>query len=124
MDRRRHCPAAAGFTLLEVLVALVLVATAVVAAVSLSEDNLDQAAMIRMQDRAVLLARAKMFELTDDGLSATLDAEGDFEPEQYGMHWAARAESVGRDNLYRAELVVSWDDPAHGEVRVARLFED
>ncbi len=117
-------PSAGGFTLLEVLVALVLVTTAVMAAVALSKDNLDQAAMIRMQDRAVLLARAKMFELAEDGLSSTLGREGDFAPEHAGFRWSASASATNESGLYQAVLTVSWGDPKSGEVRLVRLFRD
>lgn len=115
---------AAGFTLLEVLVTLVLVTTAVMAAVALTRDNLDQAAMIRRQDQAVLLARAKLFELAGEGLSASLDEDGDFDPDHPGFRWVAKASSTDEDNTYRASVRVTWDDPKRGEVRLERLFHD
>lgn len=116
-----HAP---GFTLLEVMVALFIVAVAVVASVRYSQDNQDTLAMLRNQDTAVLLARAKAFELVEEGVNAATDRDGEFEGEHRGFRWEARAQSVGLDDYYRMVLRVRWDTPRAGSVKVERLFKD
>ena len=115
---------AGGFTLIEVMVALFLVSVAVMAAVRFSQDNQDALAMLRNQDTAVLLARAKAFELVEDGVNAATDKDGEFSDEYEGFTWEARAESVGLDNYYRLVVHVLWKTPKAGSVSVERLFRD
>jgi type II secretion system protein I len=52
-----------GFTLLEVLVATVLMATVIVGLLSLIGQSLSNAAQVREYDRAAMLARTQMNEL-------------------------------------------------------------
>lgn len=113
-----------GFTLIEVMVALFLVSVAVMAAVRFSQDNQDSLAMLRNQDAAVLLARAKAFELVQDGVNAATDKDGQFDDDHEEFRWEAKAESTGVDNYYRLKVRVRWDNPRAGSVKVERLFRD
>ena len=58
-----HGSSAAGFTLLEVLVATAIMATAIVGLLSLIGQSLSNAAQVREYDRAAMLARTQMNEL-------------------------------------------------------------
>jgi general secretion pathway protein I len=109
--------AAAGFTLLEVLVAVAIVAIVLVTFMGLHLYSLD--ATIRAQDltTAVLLAQGKMAtmgEFPDSG-----DAEGKFEgPELERFQWATAVtehtlNAVGEGkavNVRRLEVTVRWVD--------------
>ena len=115
---------ARGFTLIEVMVALFLVAVAVAAAARFNMQNQDTLALMRNRDTAVLLARATCFELVQEGVNAATDKEDDYEGEYEGFHWHAKARSVGLDDYYRLVVRVSWDAPRRGSVSIEQLFEE
>jgi general secretion pathway protein I len=116
-NRRRVEPHAAGFTLLEVLVAVAIVAIALVTFMGLQLRSLD--ATIRAQDltTAVLLAQAKMAtmgEFPDAG-----EEQGKFEgPELERFQWATAVTEHTLDavdggqsvNVRRLEVTVFWAD--------------
>lgn len=107
---------AGGFTLLEMIVAVTVMAIAVVGLLSGIEGATHNAARLRDYDRAVQLARLRMNELLADpnsGLSGTFDLRqtGGIE-----MGWQARITNVemppspgpGQPALDRVELQVWW----------------
>ena len=115
--KRHGQSSAAGFTLLEVLVAVAIVAIALVAFMGLHLHSLEDT--IRSQDltTAVLLAQAKMAtmgEFPDTGA-----AEGKFEgPELERFQWATAVTEHTLDALAsgkavtvrRLEVTVRWGD--------------
>lgn len=115
---------ARGFTLLEVVVALLVVAVAVAGAVRFSLENQETLAAIRNQDTAVLLARAKMFEMMEEGVNAATGKEGDFGQDHPDFSWEAEAHSTGVGDYYRLVLTVRWQNPRKGSVTVEKLFRD
>jgi general secretion pathway protein I len=116
-NRRRVEPHAPGFTLLEVLVAVAIVAIALVTFMGLHLRSLD--ATIRAQDltTAVLLAQAKMAtmgEFPDPG-----EEQGKFEgPELARFQWSTAVTEHTLDavdggqsvNVRRLEVTVFWAD--------------
>ena len=109
---------AAGFTLLEVLVAVAIVAIALVTFMGLHLRSLD--ATIRAQDltTAVLLAQAKMATMGE--FPDTGEEQGRFEgPELERFQWAtavtehtldALADGGQTVTVRRLEVTVSWAD--------------
>jgi general secretion pathway protein I len=109
-----------GFTLLEVLVATVIMGIAVVALLSGISASLRNAARVTDYDRAVLVGRAKMDSLlADSRLPKLAILEGPFDPALMGgvqAGWRARATlfetprniSPGVPVLERVELEVWW----------------
>jgi general secretion pathway protein I len=116
-NRRRVEPHATGFTLLEVLVAVAIVAIALVTFMGLHLRSLD--ATIRAQDltTAVLLAQAKMAtmgEFPDPG-----EEQGRFEgPELERFQWSSAVTEHTLDavdggqsvNVRRLAVTVFWAD--------------
>jgi general secretion pathway protein I len=116
-NSRRVEPHATGFTLLEVLVAVAIVAIALVTFMGLHLRSLD--ATIRAQDltTAVLLAQAKMAtmgEFPDPG-----EEQGKFEgPELARFQWSTAVTEHTLDavdggqsvNVRRLEVTVFWAD--------------
>jgi general secretion pathway protein I len=111
---------ARGFTLLEMMVATVILAVAIVGLVSAISGSLRNAARLTAYDRAVQLARERMNELLlDDRLPRGSVMEGAFDPQQTGgipAGWRARvslaekspAAAPGDTAIDRVELEVWW----------------
>ena len=109
-----------GFTLLEVLVATLIMAVAVTGLLSAISTSLRSASRLTDYDRATLLARQKMDELLiAKGLPKLTTIEGGWEPEVTGgvnMGWRARltpfemppSASPGVPFLERVELEIWW----------------
>ena len=108
-----------GFTLLEVLVATVIMAVAVVALLSDLSTSLQNAARLTDYDRARMLAKRTMDDLlTRPNLPKMVDMEGAWNPDVVGFEggWRARVTPFerapkprpGQYGLDRIELEVWW----------------
>ncbi len=95
----------AGFTLLEVLVALAILAGSLTSIVVIFNRHLSLAAEDRNETTALLLARAKL----DDPAFLTADtAEGTFAPDRPDIHWKRKENPSDYPGLRRYTLTVSW----------------
>jgi len=109
-----------GFTLLEMLVATVIMAVAIVGLLSGISGALRNAARLTDHDRAVQLGRLRMNELlVDQGLPRDAVIGGEFDPSQSGgldAGWRARlttfekppALGAGQISIDRVELEIWW----------------
>jgi general secretion pathway protein I len=109
-----------GFTLLEVMVATVILAVAIVGLVAAISGSLRNAARLTAYDRTVQLAHERMNELLlDDRLPRDTIIEGAFDPQHTGgvpAGWRARvslaerppAPAPGQMGLDHVELEVWW----------------
>ena len=109
-----------GFTLLEVLVATVILAIAVTGLMSALSGSMRNAARLTDYDRAALLARRKMDEILEDKkLPKLVFIEGRWNPGYTGgkeTGWRARiqpwetlpSKSAGMLALDRVELEIWW----------------
>ena len=110
-----------GFTLLEVLVATVVMAIAVAGLMSAISSSLRNAARLTDHDRAALLGRQKMDEiLLATGLEKGVPFQGEWGPEVTGgapMGWIARltpfevprgSRGMGAPFIERVELEIWW----------------
>jgi general secretion pathway protein I len=109
-----------GFTLLEVLVATLIMAIAVAGLMAAISTSLRNGARLTDHDRAALLGRQKMDELLiASGLEKGVPFEGTWGPEVTGgldMGWRARltpfevakGAGVGAAFLERVELEIWW----------------
>ena len=100
----------AGFTLTEVLVALVVVTASLTiiaqgflsgGRASLSSQN---------ESRAVWLAESKMVELETGILSASTGGSGTFEPEHPDYSWSVEPESTTTTGLTKVTVTVTWKE--------------
>jgi len=114
-----------GFTLLEVLVATVVMAIAVAGLMSAISSSLRNATRLTDHDRAALLGRQKMDELLlATGLEKGVPFEGAWGPEVTGgaeMGWIARltpfeiprgGRGPGTPFIERVELEIWWKNGA------------
>jgi general secretion pathway protein I len=110
-----------GFTLLEVLVATLIMAIAVAGLMSAISGSVRNAARLTDHDRAALLGRQKMDELLiASGLEKGVPFQGTWGPEVAGggdMGWIARltpfevprgARGMGAPFIERVELEIWW----------------
>ena len=109
-----------GFTLLEMMVATVIMAVAIVGLLSGISGALRNAARLTDYDRAVQLARLRMNELLlDRQFPRGTEVNGGFDPQQTGgleAGWRARltnfemppAPAPGKTALDRMELQIWW----------------
>ncbi len=119
-NARKQRQAQHGFTLLEVLVATLLMAIAVAGLMGAISTSLRNASRLTDHDRAVLLAHQKMDELMiATGLEKGIAFQGTWGPEVTGgteMGWIARltpfeiakGSGTGRPFVERVELQVWW----------------
>jgi type II secretion system protein I len=109
--RRRR--SAMGFTLLEVLVALAVIAFAFVGLLGLHAHNIKRVASDQSLTRATLLARELVsqiqFQVETDGLQNLGDSSGTFDGYP-GYRWEREVLSTGLDEMREVVIRVIWDE--------------
>lgn len=104
-----------AFTLLEVMVALAVMAIALAAVISLQAQAVGISSEARFKTTAALLAKGKAAELEAAGEAGY--QSGDFGKDFPGYRWSAAVEDAGAGlpfegslHLKRVNLTVSWGD--------------
>ena len=99
---------AAGFTLIEVMVALFVVAVAFTAILGLHGRNIQLVDRANHFSRATLLARELLTQLQFDAENGISDGSGTFEtyPE---YHWTREVADTTFDTVKRVRLTIFWD---------------
>ena len=96
-----------GFTLLEVMIALAILAGVVVTIIGAVNHHLGLAARDREETTAVLLARGK---LAEPGFATQEAKEGNFAPAWPDYTWRRDLLPTEASGLQRLVLTVSWQD--------------
>ena len=120
---RRYRPSgpapAAGFTLVEVLVALAVVAIALLAIYRMYGQTLFMDERGRFDTVATLLARQKLADVDAGDIAELTSDSGDFGSDHPGYHWQIQSETVTSDlirddgpTLKRIALTISRDGDA------------
>jgi len=97
---RRHAASiqwASGFTLLEVMVALAVIATVLVSVYHLHAQSLSLAGETRFDSYAPFLAQQTLAELTADPEAPLENESGDFGEDYPGLSWQVVVEPVESD---------------------------
>jgi general secretion pathway protein I len=109
----RARPRAVGFTLLEVLVALAVIAFAVVGLLGLHARNIKAIARDQNLTRATLLARELVsqiqYQVSTQGMQNLGDAQGTFEGYP-GYRWERQVLPTGLDEITEVIVRVIWDE--------------
>ena len=117
----------AGFTLLEVMVALAIIAFAVVGLLGLHARNIKIVARDQSLTRATLLARELIsqiqFQVTSTGLRDLGDDQGTFDGYP-GYRWERRVLSTGLDEMREVVIRVIWDESAPSACELVYFVRD
>ncbi len=106
-----------GFTLLEVMVAMSIIAIAMTAVLSLQSQSISLASEAKFSTTAALLAQNKMAE-TEWGNRLDLSSDsGDFEEDFPGYTWQVKVEDVSMElpenvskHLKEMTVIISWGE--------------
>ena len=106
-----------GFTLLEVMVAIALIAIALTAVLGSQSQSVSLAGEARFNTTATLLAQSKMAEIELQGPGDLTADSGDFDEDFPGYTWNLsvsnvmydRPENVS-DHLKQVDLTISWGE--------------
>lgn len=94
-----------GFTLLEVMVALAIMAGVLLTVISAVNYHLSVVAGDRDETTAVLLARQKLGEME---LSGKVEKEGTFAPDHPTIRWETATTPTDLPGVNRLTLTVTW----------------
>jgi general secretion pathway protein I len=125
----RQPPAArqAGFTLLEVMVALAIVAFAIVGLLGLHARNIQIIARDQSLTRATLLAREIIsqiqFQVMTNGLQDLGDSQGTFEGYP-GYRWERRVMPTGLDEMREVVIRVIWNESTPSACELVYFVRD
>jgi prepilin-type N-terminal cleavage/methylation domain-containing protein len=106
-----------GYTILETLVALAILATMLVALYAAGGPSLNLIARSHAMENATLLAQSKLDELSADRDALPAESAGAFENTDF--HWQIVAHNVpshmaaSRSRLQDVELTVTWPMGSH-----------
>ena len=108
-DRRRRRTAAAGFTLVEVLAAMVIMAIVLPVALKGVSLALAAASSARHMTEASSLAESKLNQIVAEGGATSTATCGDFAPDYPGYQWTLQ--TAARDyGLTELDLTVTWTE--------------
>ena len=104
-----------GFTLLEVMIAVALIAVALVTLLGSQSQSVSYANSAKFETMAALLAQSKMSEILIQDADALSGDSGDFGDDYQGYAWEAKVSDVAIDDLdtiseylKQIDLTVTW----------------
>ncbi len=95
-----------GFSLLEVLIALAIMAGVVMTVIVSFNYHLGIVARDKGETEAVLLGRAK---IDDPGFKSLPPGKGDFAPARADITWEKKVSETEFPGITRMTLTISWD---------------
>ena len=104
----------AGFTLLEVMVAMSILAIALVAVFQLQSQSISMSTSARFMTTASLLAQSKMADVEADTALGLKSQKGDFAPDFPEYRWTVQVTDTKIPKLKRIEVNVLHNALAEG----------
>ena len=109
-----------GFTFLEVIVAVALLAIALTAVLGSQSQSVSLASEARFYTTVTLLAQGKMAEIESKDLDTLRSESGDFGEDFPGYTWEVTVDKVYvdysenvSDHLRQVTLTLSWEESEH-----------
>jgi general secretion pathway protein I len=96
----------AGFTLLEVMIAMAILAIALVAVFQMQSQSISMASESRFMTTASLLAQSKMTEIEAGKSLENQSQKGDFAPDHPEYAWTIQVTDTRIDKLKKIEVNV------------------
>jgi general secretion pathway protein I len=118
-------PRSRGFTLIEVMIALAILAIALVVLLGLRNRDVLMQAHARDLTRATLLARQMALTVDDEGAPDLGYLEGDFGDDNPGFSWQRQVNTFMIERVREVRVSVIWGDERReaGRVEVTRFLE-
>lgn len=120
-----------GFTLLEVMVALAVLAIALTSIYRLQGQTMMMSASARFYSLAPQLAQAKLSEVESREFKDIIGGSGDFGDEYPGYHWSVSVEDLPTDLITNKKyhwvgitLTVSQNEENSYQLHTYRLYVD
>ena len=98
-----------GFTLLEVMISLLIIATSFVVLLHSRNQSIIAADYARSVTIATLLASEKMGEMEQEGVSSSGDNSGGFE-DYPGYSWHSTVSDTGYEHMKAVKVEILWGD--------------
>ena len=120
-----------AFTLLEVMVAVAIIAIAFVSLLGSQSQSISIATISRFETTASMLARTKFAEIQGGGFEELIGSEGDFENDFTDFHWQTEVSELTEDEtgivgaaemLKVVDLTVSRGDDKNMVYRVRSVI--
>jgi general secretion pathway protein I len=106
-----------GFTLLEVMIAMAIIAIALTAVLGSQSQSLSLAGEAKFSTTVSFLAQSKMAEIESEELEDLSGNSGDFGEDFPGYRWNLRIDDVTfdepegvSDHLKQIDLTISWEE--------------
>lgn len=96
----------AGFTLLEVLLAMAVLAMALVAVLQMQVQSISMSGESRFMTTASLLAASKMADIEAEAVPGNRDLSGNFAPDHAEYAWTTRVTDAQIGKLKKIEVTV------------------
>ena len=100
-----------GFTLIEIILASIILCASVLALGAICTRALGGTKLNRQYETAAGLAQKQLILIDYIGINNFIESDrtkGDFENLQPTYHWQVTTESLGIDNLYQVKVAISW----------------
>jgi general secretion pathway protein I len=115
---------ASGFLLVEVLVAVAILATALVAVFQLQSQSVSMASDARFSTSAALLAQSKMAEAESGKSFSGMNQEGDFGDDYPQYSWRVEISDTKIAKFKKIEVTVSNKDMPRGGTYKLVLYKE
>lgn len=95
-----------GFTLVEVLIAMAILAMALIAVLQMQTQSISMSGEARFMTTASLLAQSKMADLEAEASPVNRDQKGDFAPDHPEYAWSIQVTDTPLARLKKIEVTV------------------
>ena len=106
---RRTSPGDGGFTLVETLLAVLILAVGVTVVLRSYGSSLDALRNSAEYTRGLALVEARLWELEAKGSIAPGTSTGRFAEDDQNFRWEVKASDLGEMGLCETRVTVSWD---------------